>query len=99
MTDLDSILVTAHCRNIHRYKRLLRTHLTDLERSFVLRRMNEEELALTDLLRKRSSRRGSFDERCKQSDLDEIRSHAEGSPAMCSATPPRTVHAAQLNMR
>jgi hypothetical protein len=56
MTDLDRTLVTAHRRNIHRYKRLLRTHLTDLERSFVLRRMNEEKSALTDLLRKRPPR-------------------------------------------
>ena len=56
MTDLDGILIAAHRRNIHRYKRLLCTHLTDLERSFVLRRIDEEKSALTDLLRQRGSR-------------------------------------------
>ena len=58
MTDLDRILITAHRRNIHRYKRLLGTHLNDLERSFVLRRINEEKSALADLLRKRGPRHG-----------------------------------------
>jgi hypothetical protein len=55
MTELDTILITAHRGNIRRYKRLLRTHLTDLERSFVLRRMDEEKSALRDLLQKRGN--------------------------------------------
>jgi hypothetical protein len=56
MTDLDTILIAAHRGNVRRYKRLLRTHLTDLERSFVLRRIDEENAALRDLLRKRAGR-------------------------------------------
>jgi hypothetical protein len=56
MTDLDTILITAHRGNLRRYQRLLRTHLTELERSFVLRRLNEEKSALADLLRKRAVR-------------------------------------------
>jgi hypothetical protein len=56
MPDLDTVFITAHRGNIRRYQRLLRTHLTDLERSFVLRRLNEEKSALADLLRKRAVR-------------------------------------------
>jgi hypothetical protein len=56
MTELDTIFVTAHRGNIHRYQRLLRTHLTDLERSFVRRRLDEEKSALADLLRGRAGR-------------------------------------------
>jgi hypothetical protein len=56
MTDLNTIFVTAHRGNIRRYQRLLRTHLTDLERSFVLRRLDEEKSALADLLRRRVGR-------------------------------------------
>jgi hypothetical protein len=56
MTDLDTILITAHRGNMRRYQRLLCTHLTDLERSFVLRRLDEEKSALADLLRKRAVR-------------------------------------------
>lgn len=56
MTDLDTILITAHRGNMRRYARLLRTHLTDLERSFVLRRLDEEKAALGDLLRRRANR-------------------------------------------
>ena len=55
MTELAAILVTAHRANVRRYKRLLRTQLTDLERSFVLRRIDEENSALRDLLRKQAS--------------------------------------------
>lgn len=55
MNDLDTILITAHRGNIRRYQRLLRTHLTELERSFVLRRLGEEKSALTNLLRKRAA--------------------------------------------
>lgn len=55
MSNLDTILITAHRGNIRRYKRLLRTHLTELERSFVLRRMDEEKSALQDLLRKQGN--------------------------------------------
>jgi hypothetical protein len=39
----------AHRQNIHRYRSLLQTNLTDLERSFVERRLAEEEAAVTAL--------------------------------------------------
>jgi len=38
-----------HRNNIGRYRRLLRTKLTDLERDFVLKRIKEEEQALQAL--------------------------------------------------
>lgn len=56
MPDLDPI-ITAHRRNLSRYSRLLRTPLTDLERQFVLRRMDEEKSVLQDLLAKQRARR------------------------------------------
>ena len=57
MTDLDSNFIVEHRRNIRRYRRLLRTPLTDLERKFVLRRVGEEKSALQVLLAKRRLRR------------------------------------------
>lgn len=36
----------AHRNNIRRYNRLLRTHLTDVERSYVQSRLSEEKSAL-----------------------------------------------------
>lgn len=54
MTDLHTILIAAHRGNIRRYRRLLRTHLTELERTFVARRLDEEKAALTELLQKRT---------------------------------------------
>jgi hypothetical protein len=35
--------------NIRRYRRLLKTELTDLERKFILKRLSEEESALAEL--------------------------------------------------
>lgn len=35
--------------NIRRYRRLLKTELTDLERNFILKRLSEEEAALAEL--------------------------------------------------
>ena len=39
----------AHRQNINRYRSLLQTNLTELERSFIERRLAEEEAALTAL--------------------------------------------------
>jgi hypothetical protein len=39
----------AHRQNINRYRSLLQTNLTELERSFVERRLAEEEAVLTAL--------------------------------------------------
>ncbi len=38
-----------HRNNIHRYRRLLRTRLTDTERAFIARRLDEEQAALKKL--------------------------------------------------
>jgi hypothetical protein len=56
MSELDAILISAHRGNMRRYQRLLRTHLTELERAFVLRRLDEEKSALRDLLQKSTRR-------------------------------------------
>ncbi|MBR1153956.1 hypothetical protein [Bradyrhizobium sp. JYMT SZCCT0428] len=39
----------AHRNNIHRYRRLLKTELSDLERDFILRRLEEEEGSFNQL--------------------------------------------------
>ena len=39
----------AHRSNIERYEKLLQTHLTDHERAYVQRRLDEERRALTRL--------------------------------------------------
>lgn len=49
MTDINSALTAAHRANIGRYRRLLQTELTDLERNFIHRRLAEEHRALEEL--------------------------------------------------
>jgi hypothetical protein len=85
MTDLDTILITAHRGNRRRYRRLLRTHLTELERSFVLRRLDEETAALSDLLRKRATRH-----------LQAVPDHLPA--AACSGGDPGLFHGAPENI-
>jgi hypothetical protein len=42
----EAALLFAHRANVERYERLLRTHLTDLERAFIQRRLAEEQDAV-----------------------------------------------------
>jgi hypothetical protein len=49
MIDDELARLRAHRNNIHRYRRLLQTHLTVLERNFIERRLSEEEAALKRL--------------------------------------------------
>jgi hypothetical protein len=42
--------IRTHRNNIHRYRRLLRTELSDLERDFIDRRMADEQVALDALV-------------------------------------------------
>ena len=49
MSDLTTIQIVAHRRNIDRYRALLRTELTKLERDFIVRRIAEEEAELRTL--------------------------------------------------
>jgi len=49
MLDADLARIRAHRNNIHRYRRLLRTRLSDLERQFIDRRLAEEKAALDTL--------------------------------------------------
>jgi hypothetical protein len=46
MFDENVARIRAHRNNIHRYRRLLRTPLSDLEREFVERRIADERTAL-----------------------------------------------------
>lgn len=46
MLDEDLARIRAHSNNIHRYRRLLRTRLSELERQFIERRLAEEQTAL-----------------------------------------------------
>ena len=45
-SQMDQSFLFAHRSNIERYERLLQTHLTDLERDFIQRRLDEERRAL-----------------------------------------------------
>jgi hypothetical protein len=47
--DKDATRSFAHQKNIERYRKLLRTYLTDNERLFVQRRLAEEQAALRQL--------------------------------------------------
>ena len=49
MLDEDFARIRAHRNNIHRYRRLLRTKLSELERQFIERRLAEEQTALDAL--------------------------------------------------
>lgn len=49
MLEADLALIRAHRNNIYRYRRLLRTRLSDLERQFIERRLAEEQTALDTL--------------------------------------------------
>jgi len=49
MIEEDFARIRAHRNNIHRYRSLLKTRLSDLERQFVGRRLFEESSALEAL--------------------------------------------------
>jgi hypothetical protein len=49
MLDENLARIRAHRNNIHRYRRLLRTKLSELERHFIERRLAEEQSALDAL--------------------------------------------------
>ena len=49
MTDEKLARLRAHNNNISRYRRLLKTNLSELERGFIERRLNEETLAIESL--------------------------------------------------
>jgi len=51
MTSHNVERLRAHQNNIRRYRRLLATHLTDLERAYIERRLNEEQASVETLLR------------------------------------------------
>jgi hypothetical protein len=46
---LEASMSYAHKANIERYEKLLRSELTDLERNFIQRRLEEEQRSLTEL--------------------------------------------------
>lgn len=49
MIDEALVRLRVHRDNIHRYRRLLATRLTDLERSYIERRLQEEQSAMDAL--------------------------------------------------
>jgi hypothetical protein len=49
MLDEDLARTRAYRNNIHRYRRLLKMGLSDLERQFIERRLSEEQAALDAL--------------------------------------------------
>jgi hypothetical protein len=50
MFEQNLARIRTHRNNIHRYRRLLRTELSDLERDFIARRMADEQAALDALV-------------------------------------------------
>jgi hypothetical protein len=57
MLEVNLERLRVHRKNIDRYRRLLRTHLSELERSYIERRVSEEEASLMRLLRETSADR------------------------------------------
>ena len=55
VTDEKLARLRAHDNNISRYRRLLKTDLSDLEREFIERRLNEERSAMKSLANHRVS--------------------------------------------
>ena len=49
MLDEKLARMRAHRNNIHRYRRLLETKLSDIERQFIERRLREEHSAMAEL--------------------------------------------------
>jgi hypothetical protein len=49
MNDADLARIRAHRGNIHRYRRLLATHLADHERAYIERRLSEERACMENL--------------------------------------------------
>jgi hypothetical protein len=49
MTDKDRVRLQAHRSNIGRYRRLLETRLSEVERSFIEKRLSEEQAQLRSL--------------------------------------------------
>ncbi|WP_349540755.1 hypothetical protein [Bradyrhizobium sp. DOA1] len=49
MLDQDLARIRAHRNNLQRYRRLLRTKLSEIERQFIERRLAEEQAALDAL--------------------------------------------------
>lgn len=49
MLDLNLARIRTHRNNVSRYRRLLKTKLSDLERQFIERRLAEEQAALETL--------------------------------------------------
>lgn len=49
MLDENLARIRAHRNNIHRYRRLMKTKLSQLERQFIERRLAEEQSALDSL--------------------------------------------------
>lgn len=49
MVDEKLSRIRTRTSNIRRYRRLLKTELTELERSFILKRLSEEQDALAEL--------------------------------------------------
>lgn len=60
MLDANLARIRTHRNNIHRYRRLLRTELSDLEREFIEKRMADEQTALDAWLPKPSRRHFPF---------------------------------------
>ena len=50
MFDKNLARIRTHSNNIHRYRGLLRTELSDLERDFIEKRMADEQTALDALV-------------------------------------------------
>ena len=82
MTDETLARLRAHDSNISRYRRLLKTNLSDLERRFLERRLSEERSAVESL----GSSRSHPTDWHSQPFLTRV--HAAGTGSYDEATPP-----------
>jgi len=51
MIEVNLERLRVHQKNVERYRRLLATHLSDLERAYIERRLSEEQFSMKALLR------------------------------------------------
>jgi hypothetical protein len=62
MIDEEVARLSAHGNNIDRYRRLLKTNLSDIERQFIERRLKEEAAAVEFLSARRSFQYPGFEQ-------------------------------------
>lgn len=86
MSDLNAVRISVHQNNINRYRRLLRTKLTEIELQYVARRLAEERQSLDFLVARQSHVRQRVPASGPRARLSDDRSLAERSTVIAAAS-------------